>query len=89
MMQQHLNVSYLYQELETGPEGVGMFPREALRVLPPGLLFELGEAVEMSDPDQITQAIRKIAGHDVQVAKALDRLANDFEFDGILDLLQS
>lgn len=60
----------------------------ALAALPTEWVAKLRQGVEEVDIDLLSSAIKQIRGHDAELANALARLAEDFEYDEILVLIQ-
>jgi signal transduction histidine kinase/DNA-binding response OmpR family regulator/HAMP domain-containing protein len=94
MMERHLGVRYRYGERDNSPDtGRGEFNTEnvclyeSIRNLPDNIVAILEEAVELSDSAMIDEVIEKIRINDTSLAKALSKLADNFDYDRILDLI--
>jgi len=61
---------------------------EDIAMIPAELVATLEEAVEIADMEMMSEVIAQIRGYDVSLAEALAQLMNNFEYDGILALLQ-
>ncbi len=69
-------------------EGRERWTPEDLAAIPTDLLTTLEEAVEIADIDMLNTIIIKISGYHASIADALLELANNFEYDEMLILLQ-
>jgi signal transduction histidine kinase len=61
---------------------------ESIDNLPDDLIISLKEAVELSDSAMIDEVIEKIKTRDVSLAETLRKLAGNFAYERILELLQ-
>jgi len=96
----YLGVQYIYEEVQTAPgqPAAGMPPEMSeaelqllvrqLARLDPGWLADLEHATILGDQQAILQAAGQIAGQDPALAESLARLANQFDHDRILSLIQ-
>ncbi len=88
----HLGVAYLYEEA-TSPTMKRSQPQAlkpaALSGLPADLLRKLGQAALHTDMEWVDSLIQKIEEHDPALSEALATLANDFEYEQILALVQA
>ncbi len=85
----HLGVRYRYAEAEA-KEAAPVTSDEitaALRALPPALLTRLERATVETDMQRVAALISEIRTHDAALADALSALANDFEYDKILQAI--
>ena len=96
LMHKHLGVRYIYDENEdeneasssvTVAEQKSLTPA-ALTALPAPLLVPLQEAVEGSDIEMMEQVLAQISLLDLALANQLTTLADDFEYDEILELIE-
>ncbi len=94
MMERHLDVRYRYGEkdnsLDTKRIGVNPDHRhltDSIDNLPHNILSTLKEAVELSDSAMIDEVIEKIRKEDTSLAGTLSKLAGNFDYDRILDLI--
>ncbi len=94
MLNEHLGVRLVYEERgnvkngkQRGSEKEAPVP-EALAVLPGELLETLKQGARRADFILLTNVIEKIHEHDAALADALARLAEDFEYNKILELIQ-
>jgi CheY-like chemotaxis protein len=94
MMHKHLGVQFIYEEsqkskVENRKSKVrGVLMPESLAALPPVLLTRLEQATDRGDIQAIFAIIDEIRAHDAAVADALVSLANEFNYDKILRLIQ-
>jgi PAS domain S-box-containing protein len=98
MMHKHLGVRYIYESDQppsyTDHTAAGL-PRynspemlAALSNLPSDLLSNLEHAALRSDMEPINNLIAQVASHNASLSDILKRLANDFEYDKILALIE-
>jgi PAS domain S-box-containing protein len=94
IMEKHLGVRYRYREgdpsTHTGPSSVNKDNRdliESIGTLPENIISILKEAVELSDSTMIDKVIENIRIKDASLAEALSKLAGNFAYDSILDLI--
>jgi len=94
MMHKHLGVRYVYEEsqklkVESRKSKVEeVLTPEALAALPPDLLTRLEQATDRGDIQLMLAIIDEIRAYDDAVANALARLANDFDYGGMLNYIQ-
>jgi signal transduction histidine kinase/CheY-like chemotaxis protein/streptogramin lyase len=95
MMSKHIGVRYIYETLSAEAETTTpLLPdlsedlEAEIALLPPELLRQLTEGTELGDMELIDQAIIKIRHHHPALAEGLARLARNFEYDKLLELLQ-
>jgi two-component system sensor histidine kinase/response regulator len=94
MLAKHLGVRYVYEK-EKNPKSEIRSPKfeevppEALAALPPNLITNLERAANRSNMNQIATIIEEIRSHDAAVADALTALANEFQYDQILQIIQN
>jgi signal transduction histidine kinase/CheY-like chemotaxis protein/HAMP domain-containing protein len=93
-MERHLGIRYRYGEsdnsLETGRSEVNIDNTnltDSIGDLPDTIISMLNEAVELSDSVMIDEVIDKIRIKDASLAEALSKLAGNFAYDRILDLM--
>ena len=91
IMHQHIGVRFVYDEPE--PESVIVIPQEALTpaalaALPKELLAPLQQAVYLSDIRLTKQKIAQISRLDSALANQLTKLADELEYDEILELIE-
>jgi CheY-like chemotaxis protein len=92
-LHKHLGVRFVYEDVgaPTVPERVE--PDEttpvALAALPPETLAKLERATAGSDVELIASAIGEIRTYNSTLAETLDTLANEFEYDTMLALIQA
>jgi len=96
-MQKHIGVRYMYEEQGSrdAKYGVGSkeeSPRPNLQSLisnfPSELLTDLEEAAKLCDMKMVDSAITEIRGHNATLANALAKLADDFQYDKLLALIE-
>ncbi|MGB0384019.1 MAG: hypothetical protein ACPGWR_04265 [Ardenticatenaceae bacterium] len=78
---------------QTGSEGTTVALEEALTpaalaALPEALLAQLEEAAEGSDMEMMEQVLAQISQLDPALASQLTKLADEFEYDEILQLIE-
>ncbi|MFC1876717.1 sensor histidine kinase, partial [Thermodesulfobacteriota bacterium] len=61
--------------------------RESLRGISKNLITDMREAIEVGDMDQLMKLIEKVEEHDGISAKKLRTLAEQYEYDALLELL--
>ena len=94
-MARHLDVRYVYEEgEERKAKDEGALPKdaltpEALAQLPDDLRKELKQATIDLDVDLIETLIRRIRKLDATVADGLADLADNFQYDRLLELIPS
>jgi hypothetical protein len=87
-------VRYLFEEDDEGPEP-GISSEDmgcetvapSIDVLPERVIASLKEATELSDTDMLDKVIEQIRGENAGLAEALSKLADNFAYDRILDLI--
>jgi PAS domain S-box-containing protein len=87
----HLGVEYVYADTpvaEAAPEAVELSPG-SLAGWPEELLRPMREAVIRADLDQLLATIAAIEPRDPRMAQGLRRLAEEFQYQKLLDLLQT
>jgi CheY-like chemotaxis protein len=96
----YLGVKYTYEEVlaASGQPVPGSLPElseadlqalvSRLAKLDPAWLADLEHATILGDQQAILQAARQVAGKDPALAESLTRLANQFDHDRILGLIQ-
>jgi signal transduction histidine kinase/CheY-like chemotaxis protein/HAMP domain-containing protein len=95
MMERHLGIRYRYSQRDHYPDrgpGKAITPNNeniagSIRNLPDDIIAMLEEAVELSDSAMIDEVIEKIRTKDASLAKALSKLAGNFDYDRILHLI--
>ncbi|MDM8521790.1 transporter substrate-binding domain-containing protein [Desulfococcaceae bacterium HSG8] len=94
LMTKHIGVRFVYEEekaadkIQAGTASDGSISEEVLAALPSELTADLEFASESGDPDRICRVIADIRSHDAALADALTGLADEFEFDKILEFIQ-
>jgi len=94
LLHKHLDVRYVYEEgerskVESRKSKVKeVLTPTALAGLPSDLLASLEQATLYCDTELIEQVIDKIRSHDSTLANALARLANSFDYDGLLKVIR-
>ncbi len=89
LLSRHLGLRFVYEEKPViPPKGPEMQLRpEQLTVLPSDLISQLHLAVIGLDPDLIQVLINKIRQHDSAIGRALQKLADRFQYGYLLKLL--
>ena len=94
-VQAHTGVEYVFAEEEdaeaatTEPAAAVSLTRDSLVGLPAGLLGQMAEVASKADLEGLNKLIDQIEAQDMQVARALRGLADNFDYDAVLDLLQA
>ena len=95
MMQKYLGVRYIYEaredvsalpQFEVSPEQI--LTPEAFALIPPDILTHLERATEISNMNDIKTLIEEIRRYNSELADALAKLADGFEYDIILRQLR-
>jgi PAS domain S-box-containing protein len=88
-IREQTGVEYKYAEEPplVQPQETAPLTPQSLTGLPRDLIGALHDAVVTADLDQMLAKIEKIEKHDPAVARALRRLAEDFEYECLLQLL--
>jgi chemotaxis family two-component system sensor kinase Cph1 len=84
----HTGVKYVYAEQSAGATeapAAALSP-ESLAGCPPELLQAMREAVITADLDQLLARIEEVETRDPRIAQGLRRLAEQFEYQQLLDL---
>ncbi len=97
LMHKHLGVRYVYEERARASDkkdkredtAEDILSPAALAALPNGLLRDLEQATVRSQFNQIIGIIDRIREHDVNIATALEKLADGFEYDKILEAIRN
>ena len=87
----HLGVEYLYAEepaAATSEEAAEITP-ESVAGLPHDLIHPMREAALTADVDQLLAKIQEVEARDPRIAQGLRRLAEQFEYQKLLDLFGS
>jgi polar amino acid transport system substrate-binding protein len=94
MIEKHIGVRYVFEEddegLEPGisSENIGCETvAPSIDDLPERVIASLKEATELSDTDMLDKVIEQIRGENAGLAEALSKLADNFAYDRILDLI--
>ena len=94
MLHKHLGIRFVYEEEKNSKFEIRNSKFEkvltpaALAALPAEWLDTLKQGARRADFILLSSVIAQIRGHDARLAGALTRLAEDFEYDEILELLQ-
>ncbi len=88
MIHKHLGVLFVYAEEAGARDTAPQLEPGALSALPGELLDALKQGSQRADFILISNIIDRIRGHDAALADALARLAENFEYDKILELIQ-
>ena len=87
-IQTHAGVEYQYAEDPTeAPMEVANLTHESLALWPRDLIHSMREAVITADLDLLLAKIQEVETRDPHVSQALRRLADNFEYQKLLDLL--
>jgi CheY-like chemotaxis protein/anti-sigma regulatory factor (Ser/Thr protein kinase) len=84
----HVGVEYVYADepAAADPEEMAELTPQSLANLPPELIDPMREAVSTADLDQLLARIQKVEACDPRVARGLRRLAQDFQYQQLIDL---
>jgi CheY-like chemotaxis protein len=85
----HVGVEYVYAEDAAAPDVAIELSPEALQGWPEALIEPMREAVITADLDQLLAKIHDVEARDPRVAQALRRLAEDFQYQKLLDLFSA
>jgi CheY-like chemotaxis protein len=93
LMQQHLGVRYLYEDIQPEEEQKGDLSASAadltaLAALAPELRRRLEDTLLMADLQAIAEIIQEISTHDAELGRRLAYLADDFKYQTILEALE-
>jgi CheY-like chemotaxis protein len=95
MMSKHIGVRYVYEAVGPAGEEASLRPQVSLEnlrskigALPLDLQMQLREGTELGDLEIIDGIITEIRRCDPALAETLGRLANNFEYDRMLSLIQ-
>ena len=84
----HLKVEYVYAEQDTAAAEESLkLSRESFAGWPPELIDSMRDAVMTADLDQLLAKIQEAEVGYPRIAQALRRLAEDFQYQKLLDLL--
>ena len=87
-IQTHAGVEYQYAEDPMEPPmEAAILTHESLACWPRDLIHSMREAVITADLDLLLAKIQEVETRDPQVSQALRRLADNFEYQKLLDLL--
>ena len=87
-MAKHLGIKYRYSN-ETAEKKVDKLSADSLAQLPVALRQELRNNLELLDEEEIMATIQKIGQIDETLAHALSRLAHYFDYQTIMDAIDS
>lgn len=92
-MAQHIGVSYLYEEVvsakATECAEIAQLTAQALAIMPDQWLQALTEAAELINNQLIAQLLSEIPPEHQNLAQALQKQVDDFNFDRIMNLAQA
>jgi PAS domain S-box-containing protein len=84
---QHLGLRYSYAD-GIATQKAPVMETHRMAALPKATLIELKEALESLEINAIATAIRQVENHDAELAKALSKSAENFDYQIILNALQ-
>ncbi|MBN2355233.1 PAS domain S-box protein [candidate division KSB1 bacterium] len=86
---QLLKIAYRYEELTTAESGGTpmAISSQDISVLPPDLIDQLRQATTIGDFDRVMELLEQAENHDPAVAQALRRLADRYDAQRLLDLI--
>jgi CheY-like chemotaxis protein/anti-sigma regulatory factor (Ser/Thr protein kinase) len=84
----HVGVEYIYAEPSpaTALHETSELSRQSLAGWPRALIHPMREAVITADLDQLLAKIQEVEARDPRIAQALRRLAEEFQYEKLLDL---
>ncbi len=89
LMSKHIGVRFVYEEdKQSSIDNLQSTIDNALVALPAEWLANLKQGAEEVDVELLFSVIEQIRGRDAALAAALTRLVEDFEYDGILAIIQ-
>jgi CheY-like chemotaxis protein len=92
VLARHLRLKFIYEKAplqKSTPEAPGLALRpERLEALPAELLRDLRQAVIELDTDRTQALIGQVNERDASLGRALNTLATQFDFEGLLKLLE-
>ena len=91
-MHNHVGIKYIFEEVEealskAAPEEV--LTIEALKVVPAKLLAKLEKLAVLARIAEVNEVIAKISAYDQDVARALAKLADGFEYSKIVEVARA
>jgi CheY-like chemotaxis protein len=93
MLHKHLGVRFIYEDVIEPTAVPEVMPTEvapdALAMLPPDLLAKLKRATASSDMELISATLAEIRNHNASLVEALEVMAIDFEYEGMLVLIEA
>ena len=86
----NLDVTYQYEEAKPEPQEESLLD-EALEnaTLSEDLLAKLRTAVNSANKEELEQHIGAVGAHDAPLASRLESLLNQYDYDGITEILDS
>ncbi|MGL5941782.1 MAG: ATP-binding protein [Waterburya sp.] len=92
-MAQFLGVRYVYEQLNaenlSESEEIAKLTAEALAIMSDDWLEELSEAAELINEQLITQLLAQVPQEHQNLAKAIQKQVDDFDYDRIINLAQA
>jgi len=92
LMEKHTGIRFVYEqenrEEKTGTAAANALTKDALASIPSELTEELRNAAILGDVDKVDFIITSIRSHNKPLADALAIMAEEFEFDKILEFIQ-
>jgi hypothetical protein len=82
-----MGVEYVYAEHPAAQQEAAEITPESLAGLPQDLIHLMREAIIRADLDQLLEKIRDVETCDPRIAQGLRRLAEQFEYQKLLDLI--
>jgi signal transduction histidine kinase/CheY-like chemotaxis protein len=89
LMSRHIGVQYLYESstISPAPQDIALTP-DSLTILPAAVRSRLAHAIDLADLQLIKVVLQEIQSYDSELAAALQRLTDDFEYDQVLELVE-
>ncbi len=92
MLSKHLGLRYIYDNAKTPTilksRDKPILTQESLTIVPADLRSQLADAINIGDMRQINTLIEEVKDYSIDISLALQGLANDFEYDHLLELLE-
>jgi PAS domain S-box-containing protein len=91
-IQTHLGIQYRYAEeksaQDTGPDGASALSVELFKELPATFISEMRTAILDGDKSHLDVLIQTIGERDTQSARTVQQLADKYEYDALIHLLE-
>jgi predicted ATPase/signal transduction histidine kinase/CheY-like chemotaxis protein/tRNA A-37 threonylcarbamoyl transferase component Bud32 len=88
LMHKHLGVEYLYDDPMKKIKDNELLTPDKMAILPTELLVRLEDAAACNDLERVENIINEIRSYNIDLAKKLSKIADNFDYDTILDLIR-